>query len=288
MLCVTIKEVSMPLRTILFLSLMSAMGSAADDQYVLHENIHANQKITLEMTSDYKVKSTARANGKSTTTDTETGQNWKVNLTILEAKDGSTTRSQAAIDPSSFDMTGTSGAAAKKSDCPFAGKAITLARLADESFTNDFHGEASSEDANMLNDLLTPDEDYYPDKPVAVGNTWDASEKVRKHIVLGPNDQLLCQCKLDWVKMIAGKQMAQVSYSMGIVAQEAGNVEEDMRYSAKLLVDIAAGMIVRCDEKGSSTYSTPPGEATQVSGGTEFAFHSEVLSAAASTKPSSQ
>ena len=56
------------------------------------------------------------------------------------------------------------------------GKSVRLTRLADDSFTNDFKGDASTGDVSMLNDFLSPDEDFYPDKPVAIGEVWDDSK----------------------------------------------------------------------------------------------------------------
>jgi hypothetical protein len=252
---------------------------------MIHENLHVGQKTPCAIAYDFKVKSTATTNGNATVTDTQTTDNWKLTLTTLAEKDGSSTQTRAEVDPASFDTTKIAGADAKKTPCPFAGKSIVLTRGTDESFSNDFPGTASDDDTNILNSFLTPDEDLFPDKPVTVGQTWDNSDKMSKHTSLGARDQLLSKCRLDWVKTIDGKQMAQISSSVGIIYHEQGNVEEDVQYAATLLVDVAAGMIVKCDQKGSSTYSTPPTEATQVSGGTEFTFHCEVLPATPTTKP---
>ncbi|MGD0461200.1 MAG: hypothetical protein ABSB74_01810 [Tepidisphaeraceae bacterium] len=272
----------MPRRAILGLFITVAIcGSAmADDKYTLHENLHAGQKAPFAITYDCKVKSTSTINGNQTVTDTDSGQSWKVTLTVQAVKDGSDTRALAYVDPESFDTANDAGQETKTS-CPFAGKTITLTRHPDESFTNDFQGAASGDDVSMLNNFLTPDADFYPDKPVAVGDIWDNSAKLVRHLPLGPKDQLLSQCRLDWVKTIDGKQMAQVSNSVAVVLHEDGNVEEDMVYSTTNLIDLAAGMIVKCDEKGSSKYKTPATQALQVTGGTEFTFRSEYLKGAA-------
>jgi hypothetical protein len=93
---------------------------------------------------------------------------------------------------------------------------------------------------------------------------------------------LLSKCRLNWVKTIGDKQMAQISNSVGItIYHEEGNVEEDMGYSGTILVDVAAGMIVKSDNSGSSKYLTPPSEPAQVTGGVEFKFHGAVLPPAA-------
>jgi hypothetical protein len=268
----------MPNRALLGLFIIiAACGSAmAGDMYTLHENLHVGQQASFAIAYDCKIKSTSTLNGNQTVTDSDSGESWKVTLTVQAVKDGSDIRAQAYVDPESFDTTGDAGQETKAS-CPFAGKTITLARHPDESFTNDFPGAAGRDDVNMLNNFMTPDADLYPDKPVAVGDVWDDSAKMVRHTPLGPKDQLISECRLDWVKTIDGKQIAQVSNSVAIVFHEDGNVEEDVVYSTTNLIDLAAGMIVKCDEKGSSKYKTPAGQVWQVTGGTEFSFHNEYL-----------
>jgi hypothetical protein len=266
----------------LLIAMAICRPAMADEKFALHENLHVGQKVPFSIAYDCKVKSTATANGNQTVTDTDNGQKWKVTLTIQAVKDGSDVQAQAYVDPNSCDTSKDAGEETQ-TPCPFAGKTITLTRRPDESFANDFQGSASSDDVSMLNNFLTPDADFYPDNPVATGDVWDNSAKLAKHLPLGPKDRLLSQCRLDWVKTIDGKRMAQVSNSVAIVLHEDGNVEEDMVYSTTNLVDLAAGMIVKCDEKGSSKYKTPATQALQITGGTEFTFHSEYLPDAGKT-----
>jgi len=256
----------------------------ADDAYTLHENLHADQKVSYAVTFDHKTKSTSTTNGVATPTDTDTGISWKVTMTTQEARDGSAVRSQAAFDATSVDTSKSLLGHEVKTTCPYAGKTIGLTRHPDDSITDDFQGNASDDDSGMLDNFITPDQIWYPDQPVAVGDTWDNSAELAKYSSLGPKDQLISKCKLDWVKTIDGKQIAQISNSIATIYHEDGNVEEDMEGTAIQWVDIATGIIIKVDEKETSTYSTPKTEATQVSGGTEFTFHAEVLPAA-TTQP---
>jgi hypothetical protein len=258
--------------------------AAADEKYTFHENVHVGEKTTVVVENDYKVKSTSTINGTSTVTDTRNYENWKLNLTVLEQKDGSATRSQLDVAPESYDIT-REGENEKKSPCPYAGKTVIVSRLADESFTNNFQGDAEADDTNMINAFISPDADFFPDHPVAIAEMWDASAKVSRHSQLSPGDQLLCRCRLDWVKTIGSKQMAQISCSQANIYQEDGNVEEDDEITSTLLVDVAAGMIVKCDQKGTGKYITNPKEKTQVGGGMEFSFHCEVLPSAPAVPP---
>ena len=257
-------------------------AALADDVYNIHENLHVGQKVTYLIAQDNSIKSTSTTKGVATVTNTQDGQHWKLTLTILAEQDGSATRSQADIDPSSYD---TSGPQKQKQPCPAAGVHILLHLHPDGTQTSDFQGNLSDDDTNLLNGAIAPDEAIYPDKPVAVGDVWDASEKVAKYAGLGPNDQLSCRCKLDWVKTVDGKQIAQISYSEALIQHEDGNVQQDFEWTVTCLVDIAAGMITRCDETGTSKFITPASEPTQVTGGSQLTFHCEVLPPNSTTQP---
>jgi len=254
----------------------SARLAGADEHYTLHENLHFGQRVGYVFDQTIKTKSISVTNDKKTVTDTLAGQHWKVAMTVFGVKDGSATREMVVFDPGSYDTTGDNGKE-QKIKCPFAGKTINLTRHADESITNSFPSNAIDDDVNSLNSIIIPDEDFYPDSPVAVGDIWDNSAKYSRHMGLGPQDRILSKCRLDWVKTIGGKQMAHITDSVGSIYYEAGNVEEDMTYSMTALVDIAAGMIVKCKTSGSSAYSTPPSEATQVTGGVQFDYHGCVV-----------
>jgi hypothetical protein len=260
----------------------------AADTYTIHENLHVGQKARYAVTYDYKVKSTATTNGNSTVTDTDSGLSWKVTLTVQDAREGSSIQSLAEFDPASFDTASEAGGPQAKTPCPFAGKSIVLKRLADDSVTNDFQLKALDSDVSLLDGLMSPDEEWYPDNPVSVGDTWDDSAKAGKFASLGPKDQMLSKGRLDWVKTIDGKQVAHLTHSVAIVYHEDANVEEDVEFTMTQLVDIASGVTTEYDQKGSSKYSTPPGQAMQVTGGTEFTSHAETLpnpAGAPATKP---
>jgi hypothetical protein len=258
------------------LLLVFTSAGFADPTYSFHENLHPGQKITISESCDAHKKYSWTTNGEAAPTDTHTTYHWTVTLTILQTKDGSDTKALAEVDPDSYSTTQDAGQSEKKTPCPFAGKSVHLTRLADETFTNDFTGPAEEEDRNILNNFLNPDEDIYPDKPVAVGNTWDNSAKASKHSDLSPGDQLMSVCRLDWVKPIDGKPMAQISNSVAIVYHLDNNVEQDVESSATILVDMNTQMIVKADQKGTTNYSNPATDSARITGGEEYTCHDEV------------
>jgi hypothetical protein len=213
---------------------------------------------------------------------------WKLTLTVQATRDGSSVRSLIEMDPASVD-TNTDGANAPvKAPCPYAGKSIFLTRNDDESVTNDFQGNASDSDSTLLNGIITPDEAWFPDKPVAVGEKWDTSAKFGKFLTLDATDKITYVGCVDWVKTVGGKQIAQITSLVTESISEAGNVTENMKYTSVLLVDISLGRIIRFDCKGSSQYITLNTEPTQVTGGTTFFFHAKTLpetTAVPSTQP---
>jgi len=263
-----------------FLALISAamfcQSAMAAETYIIRENLHPGDKAQDAMTYVCKTKSTSTTNGNAIVTDTETRHEWKLALTVQDGRDGSSINTLAQLDPESVDLEKDAGGPEQKTTCPFVGKAIILTRHPDGSLANSFQGSASDEDVSLLNNFVTPDAEYYPDKPVAVGDTWDDSAKVAKFAPLGPGDQVTSQGRLDWVKIIGGKQIAQITNAGTVTYHEDGNVQEIEEMTITSLVDIASGITIKCDEKGSSKRTTPPTEATQVTGGMEFVFRAEV------------
>lgn len=251
----------------------------AEEKYVIHEKVRQGQVIPVEMTYDGHFKTTTTENGQQTASEQRVKQYLKATMTILAMRDGSATEARVEVDPASYDTDKEDGQAEEKSNCWFAGKTVVLKRAADESVTNDAKGhppDSKQVDLQNINDLLSPDQDMFPDQPVAVGDSWEVSEKLSKHSDLSAGDKLLAHCRLDWVKSINGKQMAQLTCVCGVIRYEENSVEEDDEYTSVMLVDVAAGQILKADNKGTVKYSTPAGEALQISGEGDFSGHCEV------------
>lgn len=261
------------LLAVIAVALGVCQSARADEKYSFHENLHPGMKEPFVMTCDFKVKSATVIGGSSTSDDTSTHFDWSGTLDVLEVKDGSGTREHIKIDASSTDTTTKAGEAPQKSTCPFAGHTITLLKNPDETFTDDYSGKASDLELNVLNDFIGPDEDFYPDGPVAVGDSWDNTAKLSRHSQLEPGDHLLSECRLDWVKTINNRRIAQISNSQAIVYHEPGDLEEDYECTTTAIVDLATQMIVTVDQTASSTYKSASKAKIQVTGGTQSKFH---------------
>lgn len=254
----------------------NATGVPAD-LITIRENLHPGQKIVYVWTDHCAVKSHATASDPLMPKDSYTGHSWKLNLTIQKVKDGSAIQSTADVDPQSVDISRDDQGNEIRTSTAYAGKAITLTRRPDDSCTNDFTGNASDDDVEVINNFVTPDAEWYPDKPVAVGDTWDDSAKVGKFASLGPTDTITSKGRLDWVKSIDGRQIAQISHSIAITYHEANNVDEDYTFTGVQLVDLASGVTIKTDQKGTSKFIVPGSVPLRIVGNTEFADHCEVL-----------
>jgi hypothetical protein len=267
-----------PLIYILFSLLCLATRPAlADQRYDFHENVHVGQSIRLKMDMHRHYLSSSTTAGVTTHTDIQYRQILNCTVTVLAEQNGSATQIRVAVDPDSQDSQKDADGL-KLTDCSFAGKTVTLRRKSDDSVANDFSGQPDPTDLDNLNSLLNPDEDFFPARPVAVGEVWDASAKVARHSELSKGDELLAQCRLDSVNTINGKQIGQISCSCGVILQEDGNVEEDLQWTATMQVDIAQGQIISSELKGTSTFSNPETEPTHVTGSAVFDSSSTIVS----------
>jgi hypothetical protein len=169
---------------------------------------------------------------------------------------------------------------------PFIGKQIIVERKDDGTAVNDFGGKADPDALDLISSLLTPDQDFYPDHPVAVGDTWEASDKYKQHMGMGKDDTFKCVCKLESVRSIDGKQLAGIAYSMAIVRHDEEHVESDVEEGGTFTVDIAAGQIIKSEQGGKTKYSTPADVPTQVTGSAEDSSHMTARNEPEAAEPS--
>jgi hypothetical protein len=280
------REDSMSLRFQPVFFLLIAMAFCArvfaDDTYTFHENAHVGQKMTFAVGSDVKTKSMPPSGAA---TQVEIGQYWHAKITPLAVENGSATKSQVDFDADTYDTVKPSGGDEMKVPCAIAGKSVIVSLGPDGTGTNDFKGDISDSDRQLLNEFNSPDQDYFPDKPVSVGDTWDNSAISAKRSGLDANDKMSSKCKLDWVKVIDGKQMAQITNTSTYTIKMDNSAQENGTCTTTVLVDMSAGMIVRADQQGSAQIKSSAGPQPVVTGELEYAFHSEAVDSPAATKP---
>jgi hypothetical protein len=268
----------------LLIGALAGKSAVAAEKYSIHENLHVGQKITYSIVQETEDKSDSTSDGKRSVTDTYSAQYWKVTETVLAVKDGSATRIAVDVGPDSYDTTAEGQQADQRTPSPFAGRTITLANQPDGTISTDFNwtgANASSEDMQVLDGILDPDEDNYPDSPVAVEDTWDNSAKQSKD--LGPKDRLSAIYHLDWVKTIGGRQIGQISFASKstyhVDAGPDGRIETDQvsEQTGTMLVDIAEGSIVKGDFKTTSHITTPPDSAYKLTEDMSQTSHSQTI-----------
>ena len=267
----------MHIRTVLLLALAlltCAPALAEEEKYSFHESLKPGDVIAGELVIDDHENVTTTQDGKSDVDNSATVKHWKFEETILSAKDGSSVKTRVKIADGSTDaIKETANADEKVTPCPFIQEDVIIVRHLDEAVTDDFSGKAGPDDIEDLHDLLNPDQDFFPEKPVAVGESWDVSDKVAKHASLEKGDTCKVECRLDWVKEIDGRKLAQITGTSKFVQHLSGRVEQASDEQITLLVDVAEGMIIKCDETVKVKYSTPADEAVRETGTSLTTYH---------------
>ncbi len=261
----------------LLLHCAPALGDEETDQekYSFHESLKPGDIIVGQVTIEDHQSVTTTENGRSSLDSSVTRHAWKLEETVLGVKDGSSIKMRVRIADGSVDAARIPAEGEETvTPCPFITEDVIIARHLDDAVTDDFTGTAGADDTDYLHSLLNPDQDFFPDKPVAVGESWDVSEKVKKHSDLQKGDSIKFECRLDWAREIDGRKTAQLTCKGEMVQQLAGRVEQKTQQQTTFLVDVAQGMIVKCDETAKVTYTTPGDEPVQVTGGSQTTFHS--------------
>jgi hypothetical protein len=277
-------------RTSIVFVVIAALGlcsvAMADEKYSFHEKIDVGRVLHYQSTLESHSNLATTQNHQSTVDQSQTKQVLNLTETVLAAEDGSATKAKIDVGADSYDTTTPApGQAEQKTSCSLAGHSMVLRRQADGTVSNDFVGKPDPTDLNSVNNCLNPDEDLFPDTAVAVGDSWDISAKLSKHSGLGPNDQLMSKCRLDWVKQMGGKQIAHMTFSTATISHYDGNVENDAECTGTMLVDVAACEIVESHFDEKDTYSTAKGEPIQQTGTVEYSGESADVDNVLTTQP---
>jgi len=271
--------------------LIGAAAFADEETFSFHESLKPGDAITGEVTIEDHEAVTTTEKGKISLDSSVTRHAWKLEETVLAVKDGSSTKMRVQIGEGSVDAARIPAEGDETvTPCPFIGRNVIVERHLDDAVTDDFSGKASPDDTETLHSILNPDQDFFPDKPVSIGETWDVSDKVRNHSYLEKGDTLKFDCRLDWVKSIDGRKTAQLTCAGEIVQHLSGRVQQVTEQRTTFLVDVAQSIVVQCDETAKVKYSTPGDEPVQVTGSSQTTFHSTAkkkvaVAGAPETKP---
>jgi len=231
-----------------FIGVMSAVSSALADEaekYTFKENVKVGQVVEMESTGTGKLVN-------ADNTQVRDHQYVKAKLTVTQVKDGSATQIKVETSPDSYNTRKLAYIKEEKFANALAGKTVVVTRADDGTATIDQkveETETSEMDINYAEGMLAPDADLFPDHPVAVGDAWDAGPDFAVHSELDTKAKGAAKLKLDWVKTINGRQVAQISESAAIVTENEDGDETDSEISGVLRVDVAQSQIVGADVK---------------------------------------
>jgi hypothetical protein len=254
------------------LFLWAVASASAQDHFTFHENAQVGQTYTYYSDSHASMLRDTIVGDHADRLDFQFRQLLKCSVKILAVTDGSPTQIQIYVDPTSHD-TFTDSDGMQIYESPFADQTVTLRMRDDQWIHFNFPGKASPLDLQLVKQILTPDDIFYPDHPVAIGDIWDITPKAIKFAHLAPTDQLMAQCRLD---SIDDKHKAHISCSLAGILEQPGKVECDEEYTAKMKVDLALGKILLTDAQAVNTYSTPADAPARITGREECHYHTVV------------
>jgi hypothetical protein len=174
---------------------------------------------------------------------------------VVATGDGVPTVAKFIFDDACGTITTTPGQNARQDRAAYAGQTVTLRRLPTDAVSDDLGSEIDADNRRDLHSLLDPDAAEFPDHPVAIGESWDVSDQVRRYQDLGPDDKMRAFCRLDSVTDIGGRQTAKISISAAFVEWIRGYLRLDTEVTGTELVDMQTGIIVRSDVTGTQKMS---------------------------------
>lgn len=169
---------------------------------------------------------------------------------ILDVAGGVPTAVRLTFDPGCVETTRRKGHAEESKPLAYAGKTVTIRRGPDGRVAHDLAGEVDPEADEDLRQMLDPDGVHLPDKPVAVGDSWEASDRVARHIGARDGEQVAVHCKLVAVKSVGGREVAEVTVSGAFIKVE-GFVELATEVEGTLLIDVQTGRTVKSNLRGT-------------------------------------
>jgi len=249
-------------------------------RYLFKENLHVGQAIPGIVVNTVTI-TYADSNEVA-----ELKNFCKLVFTVTEVKNGQARAGTVFVDPQSYVQQKMPGdVVTAKTPSAYAGVTVKLRFSGNDTVISDFKGNADATDTEMVNSSLYPDGDYFPDEPVAVGSTWDATAKVRRHAELLPGDQFTAQVRLDSVKTIDGKLYASMTCALAAIRHNADKSEYDQTMTSTFLVDMTAQQIVRGTTNGKETFYAA-GASSNVIARDVFQWNSWIPGLAPSTQPS--
>jgi hypothetical protein len=174
-------------------------------------------------------------------------------LTILETQSGVPIVERFAFDDGCGEVSRRSGQAPKMVKAKYAGKLVTM-KLQRGQVAHDLDGPADQRVNRMFSSLSDSDTDYYPPKPVSIGETWDIGQKMQQRMIAatGIEPQVSAFCKLKSVKLVDGKTIAELALSVGMMV----NINHlEMQLEGIGQMDLDSGRIMQLDLSGAVTAS---------------------------------
>jgi hypothetical protein len=172
-------------------------------------------------------------------------------VTVIETQDGVPVTQQIQVDKSSGEFFQVTGEHPSQDYSKYAGKTIhTQAAGRDTLYTVD--GVEMPRITPDLSDWLARDTSIYPDRPAHLKDKWDLSKKTGYTRVLGSDQSVVAFGTLKSIKMIHGRQFAEVIVSAALEGtfRKQSGLHMEAQMEGPALVDLQSGRVAKMDLTG--------------------------------------
>ena len=172
-------------------------------------------------------------------------------VTVVEAQDGVPTKQQIQVDKSSGEFFQITGEHPSQEFSKYAGKTIQT-QLAGRDTLCTVDGAEVQRVTPDLSEWLVRDTSIYPDHPVRLKDKWDLSKKRGYTRVLGSDQSVISFGMLKSIKMIHGRQFAEVIVSVALEGsfRKQSGLHLEAQMEGPALVDLQSGRVAKVDLTG--------------------------------------
>jgi hypothetical protein len=219
----------------LLLVTVGAWSAIAAEQVQFMRKQAAGDKFTFSQTTVMDTDMTMSANGQVVQQAKQKVTQTRVGSTSVEAADaaGKPTKMTFVFDKSCGGEMAVSGQPSQPVPTSLAGKTITVTRTGEKALN--YSAEVDQAGAAEVKEMFAQDHTLLPEKPIAVGDTWEIDpSEVRAIFALGAQLDATAKGKLVSVENTGGRQVANVEFTIAM----SGNMQ---------------GMTMKSELKGKGT-----------------------------------
>ena len=245
---------------VLIVALLSstARGAADDTLYEFKQHLKDGQECAFLLSDSFTMSAELKANGivLNRVMRDEATQS-KGRIKVLQSENGAPTAEEVEIDKTSGWISQKNGEPVKQQAFLLSGKTVTVRRDPFGGVSCEVDGARDPKVTRVLRAWFNRDTDFYPDHPVRVGDKWEVSSKLHRHLgTLTVDDRMVAVSQLVSVHRSAhGHLLARVNVSSAMISQDKSGMLVDGTLEGQVQIDLGSGRVLRFDLAGALAVS---------------------------------